>query len=80
MTNAGYEIYSMTGYVNPNSPWDMEGVAIGRRLNPLVLGDKFVTWRYHVKDGEYSFYWGHYFGSEVRAIEDYRDRIRGMER
>lgn len=78
MTNEGYEIYSMTGHVNPSSPWDMEGVAIGRRHYPQVPEDEYVTWRYHVKDGEYSFYRGHYFGSEVRAIEDYRDRVRGM--
>lgn len=79
MTNEGYEIFSMTSHVNPRSHWDMEGVAIGRRHYAQVPEDEFVTWRYHVKDGKYSFYWGHYFRSEVRAIEDYRDRIRGME-
>jgi hypothetical protein len=43
----------------------------------IVLGEGahgWVTWQFHIEDGEISLYWGHYFYKENAVLADYAAR------
>ena len=52
-----------------------EGYVFGIRRNKYIPGGyEYVTWYYQERDGQYDFWWGHYFGSEEAAWKDFCKR------
>ena len=69
MKNAGYTIKKKEIYNHT----EMFGVALGWN------GKQAVTWEFNISDeGEYSFFWGHYFTDFHRAMKDYHDRLSSL--
>ena len=80
MSNAGFTITDI--YQTSRDRCSAEGVAFGVKRNKYIPGGyEYVTWNYTESEGQFDFYWGHYFGSEKAAEEDFRKRagILSME-
>ena len=74
MENAGFRITDMAQTYKGKDY--TEGYAFGIKRNKYIPGGyEYVTWAYTERAGEYDFYWGHYFGREEAASEDFRKRI-----
>lgn len=65
MKNAGFEIIKSEFY-NENY-----AIVIGKKTTQF--GTEYVTW--DSKPNENSFFWGHYFTDEKRAMVDYHLRL-----
>lgn len=72
MTNAGYtitrhEVFDHDGLL---------GIALGERPSRFSPdGKEYVTWMFRYDEGEYDFFWGHYFMKESSAMKDYHERL-----
>ena len=73
MKNAGFEITDIKQtYIGKDYT---EGYVFGTKRNKYMpSGMEYVTWAYTKRNGEYDFYWGHYFAKEEPAWEDYCKR------
>lgn len=73
MENAGFRITDRhESYIGKDFT---EGYVLGVKPNKYVQGGyEYVTWAYTERNGEYNFYWGHYFGSSKGAEEDFLER------
>lgn len=73
MQNAGFQI---TDQIRTFTGKDYtEGYVFGVKRNKYMPGGyEYVTWCYTERNGEYDFYWGHYFASEEAAEEDFCKR------
>lgn len=48
------------------------GIALGYRTGSR---EEWVTWGFTEKDGDISYYWGHYYEDWASAFKDYHDRL-----
>lgn len=74
MVNAGFEIISTarTGKEGEAT----YGVALGEKLGGR-FGPEWVTWGYTERNGQFDYYWGHYFRDEDDAQKDFLKRVKG---
>jgi hypothetical protein len=66
---SGYTIEKARVKGGKFSDSDHYGIILGRSE-----GGNWVTWQFHIEDGEISVYWGHYTESEEKALADYEER------
>ena len=70
--NAGYEIIAEEYFFKNGDR--AEGVALGRTVK--AVGSNFVTWEFaEYKCEPRSYFWGHYYDSELRARINYHERV-----
>ena len=66
--NADYNILQSVLFDN------RRGFALGQHENPNAP-QPFVTWQFTQDGQQRDYYWGHYFGEEQAALEDYAGRV-----